>query len=118
MKKNGKYRFSLQFGMDSPEEIRAGELLEKLGNKKSKILITALNEYIVNHPELQNGQGQLTVSFQSVPMELLELKIKEVLKSRNDPKPVFKEQVFPNQSVNATNQDILGMIEDLDLFQF
>ena len=36
MKKDGKYRYSLQFGMSSEEEIRAGELLESLGNKKSK----------------------------------------------------------------------------------
>ena len=50
MKKDGKYRYSLQFGMSSEEEIRAGELLESLGNKKSKVLIAALNEYVTNHP--------------------------------------------------------------------
>ena len=54
MKKNGKYRFTLQFGMDTEAENRAGEILEKLGNKKSKILIAALNEYASNHPELNN----------------------------------------------------------------
>ena len=49
MKKDGKYRYSLQFGMGTEEEIRAGELLENLGNRKSKVLIAALNEYIANH---------------------------------------------------------------------
>lgn len=44
MKKDGKYRYSLQFGMSSEEEIRAGELLESLGNKKSKgCLCTIVN---------------------------------------------------------------------------
>ena len=50
MKKDGKYRFSLQFSMSSEDEIRAGELLENLGNKKSKVLIAALNQYMDNHP--------------------------------------------------------------------
>ena len=31
MKKDGKYRFTLQFGADSEDQIRVGELLEKLG---------------------------------------------------------------------------------------
>ena len=55
MKKNGKYRFTLQFGMNSEQEIRAGEILEKMGNKKSKFLIAAINEYASNHPELNIG---------------------------------------------------------------
>ena len=61
MKKDGKYRYSLQFGMGTEEEIRAGDLLENLGNRKSKVLIAALNENIANHgshrgsPRHKNG---------------------------------------------------------------
>lgn len=36
MKKDGKYRYSLQFGMGSEEEIRVGELLESLGKKRAR----------------------------------------------------------------------------------
>ena len=64
MKKDGKYRYSLQFGMSSEEEIRAGELLESLGNKKSKVLIAALNEYVTNHPELESERCELRISYQ------------------------------------------------------
>ena len=53
MKKNGIYRFSLQFGAGTEEQIRAGELLERLGNKKSQIIVAALNEYMKTHPELE-----------------------------------------------------------------
>ena len=35
MKKDGRYRFTLQFAMDSEENVRAGELLERLCNKNS-----------------------------------------------------------------------------------
>ena len=82
MKKDGKYRYSLQFGMSSEEEIRAGELLESLGNKKSKVLIAALNEYVTNHPELESERCELRVSYQSIPMELLETKILQLVEER------------------------------------
>ncbi len=55
MKKGDKYRFSLQFGSDSEEEQQAGEFLEKLGNRKSAVIVEALHEYLKAHPELQNG---------------------------------------------------------------
>ncbi len=45
MKKDGKYRFSLQFSADSEEQVRAGELLERLGNRKSAVVVAALNDY-------------------------------------------------------------------------
>lgn len=44
MKKDGLYRYSLQFPDDSEKRIRAGELLEKLGNKKSAVIVAALND--------------------------------------------------------------------------
>lgn len=52
MKKDGIYRFSLQFGAGSEEQIRAGKLLEWLENKKSQIIVAALNEYMLAYPEL------------------------------------------------------------------
>ena len=53
MIKDGKYRYTLQFGMESVEEQRAGELLENMGNKKSPVIVAALNEYLDRHPELR-----------------------------------------------------------------
>ena len=41
MKKDGKYRFSLQFNSDTEEQLQAGELLERMGNKKSHLVIAA-----------------------------------------------------------------------------
>ena len=43
MRKDGKYRFTLQFSADSEDQIRVGELLENLGNRKSTIIVSALN---------------------------------------------------------------------------
>ena len=117
MKKDGKYRFSLQFGMGSEDEIRAGELLENLGNKKSKVLIAALNEYMDNHPELQNGSVRINVDISSMPMELLEMKINEILEKRmGGIETVDLHQVKDNG--NSVDQDIVDMLDDLELFQF
>ena len=117
MKKNGKYRFSLQFGMESKEDVTAGELLERLGNKKSKFVVAALNEYISRHPE-QNGEVcALQSKIQSVPTELLELKIKEILfqqfKNGNTSEIVDERQEDDHE---AMHQDIIGMLDDLELF--
>ena len=38
MKKGNVYRFSLQFSADTEPGICAGELLERLGNKKSALV--------------------------------------------------------------------------------
>lgn len=119
MKRDGRYRFSLQFGMNSEEEIRAGELLESLGNKKSKVLIAALNEYVANHPELQSERCEINVSFQSVPMELLELKIRQMIEERlgSIPTDIVHKDV-PTEVIDYMNQDIVDMLDDLELFQF
>lgn len=119
MKKDGKYRYSLQFGMSSEEEIRAGELLESLGNKKSKVLIAALNEYVTNHPELESHLCELTVSFQSVPMELLEMKIRQLVEERLGSVTTFPQTntAVPEQ-VEHVSQDIVDMLGDLELFEF
>ena len=61
MKKDGKYRFTLQFGSESDEEYRAGEFLEHLGNKKSAVIVAALNEYLASHPELQSPYCKIEV---------------------------------------------------------
>lgn len=52
MKRDGKYRFTLQFPADTERRIQAGELLEQLGNRKSAVVVAAICEYAEKHPEL------------------------------------------------------------------
>ena len=118
MKRDGKYRFSLQFGMNTEDEVRAGELLESLGNKKSKVLIAALNEYVTNHPELESERCELRVSYQSIPMELLETKIRQLVEERLGSVTTFPQTntAVPEQ-VEHVSKDIVDMLGDLELFQ-
>ena len=63
MIKDGKYRFTLQFGMTTDEEQRAGDLLEQLGKKKSPVVVAALNEYMVAHPEIKIESNVIRYKF-------------------------------------------------------
>lgn len=118
MIKDGKYRYTLQFGMYSEDEQRAGEFLERLGNRKSPIVVAAINEYLQNHPEFSNEQAKIHFHISGITPNLLEEKIREAvdayLKSHDDVR-------IPSQAsaVDATNQvsaDILDMLGDLDCF--
>lgn len=64
MKKDGKYRYSLQFDAITDEQIQVGELLEKLGNRKSAIIVPALFEYIKRHPEITEDHAKIKVQVQ------------------------------------------------------
>ena len=65
MRVKGRYRFSLQFAADSDEHIRIGELLERSGNRKSALIISALSEFLAAHPELEKQQGKALKQFRS-----------------------------------------------------
>ena len=61
MRKNGKYRFSLQFPAKTEEQIQAGELLERLGNRKSAVVVAALGEYLAAHPVLLSPECKVEI---------------------------------------------------------
>lgn len=120
MKQNGKYRFSLQFKADSNANIAAGDLLERLGNRKSAVVVAALNDYISVHPEIAAGTAKISVKIESeVKRELLEEMIRALIDEKiaalqmqpNAAPPYIDEQVQGNLS-----NDIAAMISNLDLF--
>ena len=82
------------------------------------MLIAALNEYVTNHPELESERCDLRVSFQSVPMELLETKIRQLVEERLGSVTTFPQtpNAVPEQ-VEHVSQDIVDMLGDLELFQ-
>ena len=82
MIKDGKYRYTLQFGMESVEEQRAGELLENMGNKKSPVIVAALNEYLDRHPELLSGKAVIQYRLSTLPPEQLKETIRQLIEER------------------------------------
>ena len=119
MKKDGKYRFSLQFSADSEERIRAGELLEKLGNGKSTVVVGALNEYIDSHPELLAKDCKIEVRLtpgynRDGIEELIRTIVDEKLGSFQPAEPGGK--LLAEEKAQILEEDIAQMLDNLDLF--
>lgn len=118
MIKDGKYRYTLQFGMYSEDEQRAGKFLERLGNRKSPIVVAAINEYLQNHPEFANAQAEIHFHVSGISSNLLEEKIRKAvdayLKSHSD--YCIPSQATTPDTTAHVSADILDMLGDLDCF--
>ncbi len=69
MRRDDKYRFSLGWGRDTAEKIAVGDLLEKLKNRKSDLIVQAVWEYIGNHPEVMAENAKIVITIQSTPTD-------------------------------------------------
>ena len=65
MRRDDKYRFSLSWGRDTAEKIAVGDLLEKLKNHKSDLIVQAVWEFIGNHPEVMAENSKIVIAVQS-----------------------------------------------------
>lgn len=119
MKKDGKYRFSLQFGADSEEQVKAGELLERLGNKKSAVVVAALNDYLNSNPDLQDTNCKIEVKLTSgYNRDGIEEIIRRIVEERLA--TVHQdESLIAFSGGNGTDTleaDIAQMLDNLDVF--
>lgn len=135
MKKEGKYRFTLQFRADTEEQIQAGEFLERLGNKKSAVVVAALNEYLASRPEIQSphceikiqtGSGYDRKKIEQMIHVLVEERFaalegrEESIKSVWDIGPVQISENKPpgdeQEPLEALEGDVAQMLDNLDMF--
>ena len=118
MKRDGKYRFSLQFGSETREQVQAGELLERLGNRKSAVVIAALNAYIAAHPELAEPAPVRVKIDGGIRREALEQMIRSIIDERiaNGQLLAGGVETPSIQMQEDLNVDIAAMISNLELF--
>ena len=64
MRRDDKFRFSLQWSADTEEKVRAGAFLELLGNKKSDFIVMAVMEYLQRHPEVAAPSAKIKITYQ------------------------------------------------------
>ena len=117
--KAGKYRYTLQFGMDTEKEQRAGNFLERLGNRKSSVVVAALNEFLQNHPELCENNAKVQFTIPGIDPRMLEAKIRQIVAEHLGSGITMPSQVG-SESPDAAQQvsnDILDMLNDLDFFE-
>ena len=118
MKRDGKCRFSLQFGSEAREQVQAGELLERLGNRKSAVVIAALNAYIAAHPELAEPAPVSVKIDGGIRREALEQMIRSIIDERiaNGQLLAGGVETPSIQMQEDLNVDIAAMISNLELF--
>ena len=117
MKKDGKYRYSLQFDAITDEQIQVGELLEKLGNRKSAIIVPALFEYIKRHPEITEDHAKIKVQVEpSIKRAELEKMVLSILERKLLEMQLSYSQEKSESLPIIADSDIDEMLQNLDLF--
>jgi len=115
--KDGKYRYTLQFGMDTEEERRVGSFLERLGNRKSPLIVAAINELLQNHPELCEDNSKVQFTFSGIDPRMLEAKIRQIVEERLGAVPLpAQTEAISSETTQQVSNDILDMLSDLDCF--
>lgn len=115
MKKDGKYRFNLQFPAETEEQIQVGELLERLGNRKSAVVVAALSEYLLAHSELRNPECKVEIkAAQAVRSSQLQEMIERMLDERLG---ITTQPFSERQGDVGISGDISEMLDNIDNFQ-
>lgn len=115
MRRDDKYRFSLSWGRDTAEKITVGDLLEKLKNRKSDLIVQAVWEYIGNHPEVMAENAKIVITVQSTPTDEQTLaKIQQMIDASVERlKDSMKFQIRQEKQVEQVAPTVLNQ-KDLD----
>ena len=115
MRRDDKYRFSLSWGRDTAEKIAVGDLLEKLKNRKSDLIVQAVWEYIGNHPEVMAENAKIVITVQSTPTDEQTLaKIQQMIGASVERlKDSMKFQIQQEKQVEQVAPTVLNQ-KDLD----
>ena len=124
MRRDDKYRFSLSWGRDTAEKIAVGDLLEKLKNRKSDLIVQAVWEYIGNHPEVMAENAKIVITVQSTPTDEQTLaKIQQMIDTSVERlKDSMKFQIQQEKQVEQAaptvlnQQDLDDMLDNLTIF--
>ena len=104
--------------MDTVEERQAGHFLEQLGNKKSPVIVAALNKYLEENPGLLDDRVNVQVHVSGLDSQMLEDTIRKLIEERLSsgvplPAPAAAN---PHENIEQVSADILEMLNDLDSF--
>ena len=117
MKRDGVYRFNLQFPADTQEHIRVGEVLERLGKRKSHLVVAALGEYLDRHPPWETPEVRIKIEQQSaLTREKLEELVRRLVEEKLASLTVSSQEADPAVE-EELDSDISQMLENLELFQ-
>jgi len=109
MKSDDKYRFNLQFGSDTEQNRTVGVFIEKLGNKKSKILVPIIYDYLQQHPEMLINASKVKLEVvQSITQAEIEAMVKQSIEKLTQ----SSELQLTNATTPAINSDDVDNVLD------
>lgn len=118
---DNKFRFSLQWGIDSAEKMQAGELLERLGNRKSEFVVMAVAEYLRNHPDVAQTSGKIHIEIHptQTPNQLRAM-VEEMARAALESMMAGKQMVpadTPKTPEGPSQEELADMLANLDAFK-
>ena len=94
-----------------------GEVLEKLGKRKSHLVVAALGEYLDRHPQWETPEVRVKIEQQSaMSREKLEELVRRLVEEKLASLPVSSQEADPAVE-EELDSDISQMLENLELFQ-
>ena len=123
LRRDDRFRFSLQWSADTEEKARVGALLEQLGNKKSDFIVIAIIDYLQRHPEMDIPGAKVKITYQPLhTKEQLLAMVRETVKTsvgeflEGKSVTTADDSLPPEMPSGPSEQDIDAMVASLKLF--
>ena len=124
LRRDDRFRFSLQWRADTEEKARVGALIEQLGNKKSDFIVMAVMDYLQRHPDMDIPGAKIKITYQPLhTKEQLLAMVRDIVKtsvgeflSGNTVASTQRSQ-SPEMPLGPSEQDIDAMVASLKLFE-
>ena len=123
MRRDDKFRFSLQWSADTEERARVGTLLDRMGNKKSDFIVMAIMEYLQRHPEADMPGAKIKIPYQPLhTKDQLLAMVRDMVKTSMgefmEGKTIAsaEDNQLSEVPLGPSEQDIDAMVASLKLF--
>lgn len=124
LRRDDRFRFSLQWRADTEEKARVGALIEQLGNKKSDFIVMAVMDYLQRHPDMDILGAKIKITYQPLhTKEQLLTMVRDMVKSSmsellgGTPVPTAGINQPSEAPQSPSEQDIDAMVASLKLFE-
>lgn len=118
MKKDGSYKFNIQFPAETEEQILAGELLERRPRQKGILIVEALNAYIKQHPELLRENCKIEIHNRvSFDQEKIENLVKRLVSEYMTANAAAGGNTCRIMDEEEMEDNISQMLDNLNFFQ-
>ncbi|MCQ2442318.1 MAG: hypothetical protein MJ077_04210 [Oscillospiraceae bacterium] len=120
MKKGGVYRYSLQFDDKTLVNRQVGEFLERMGNRKSKVIVAAVLDFMRAHPEFLSIKTKVDIHLTALAPDTDLRTLVEDLISEKLANVSFQVSAPAQAQVQTgempDDEDVSSMLDNLGIF--